>query len=93
MIARLSEIQNIIKNVDIVLLSETWLNNKHNINIRNFSIVNKDRTDKRGGGVAILIKKGLKFSRVDTTNNCRYGLEVCAVKIFSERGDLILDSC
>lgn len=47
--------------VDIALLSETWFKPGKYVNFSGFNVLRKDRQDGRGG-VAILIKIGIKFS-------------------------------
>lgn len=48
-------------NIDICLLSETWLKCGEKLTHRNYYCVRNDRKGSTGGGVAILIKKSLKF--------------------------------
>jgi Endonuclease-reverse transcriptase len=48
---------------EIVLISESRLNNNKNIKIKNFNIIRRDR-DERGGGVAILIHKKYKIKPI-----------------------------
>ena len=47
----------------IILLCETHLNDSkiHHINIPNYNTLSCNRTDKMGGGVAILIHKSLRY--------------------------------
>ena len=47
---------------DIVLISETKLNYRHNVYYKNYSIIRHDRPNAtQGGGTAILIENPLKF--------------------------------
>lgn len=72
-----------LHNPDFVMLNETKLNPKHNINFDNYNFVRKDRLGAaRGGGTAILIKKGIKFKmmRNSAIDTFKY-LETCIVKI------------
>ena len=61
----LHKLHNKNTSIDMVLLCETFLNNKMEnlINIPGYTIISNSRIHTRGGGTAILIKKGLKFSR------------------------------
>ena len=61
----LHKLHNKNTSIDMVLLCETFLNNKMEnlINIPRYTIISNSRIHTRGGGTAILIKKGLKFSR------------------------------
>lgn len=87
------EIQKHIHNYDIALLSEIWLTLEDNITLRNFDIIRKDRMGRRGGGVAILIRSSIKYSKVDIHFDCHGQLEICAIKIFDSVGDTLLVSC
>ena len=50
------------RNPDLILLCETWLNNHTpSVVVPGYSLIRKDRTKKVGGGVAILIKQGIKY--------------------------------
>lgn len=90
--SKLSEITSMSRDMDVILLSETWLEEKHNTKVRDFEIVRKDRVHRRGG-VAILIRKSLKFSVVESVYDCDGGLEVCAVRIFRNKDEIVLVSC
>ena len=63
-----SEINELIieKNADIIFISETWLKNNDTITISNlvprgFSIINKNRQSRSGGGVAIIYRSSLEI--------------------------------
>ena len=61
----LHKLHNKSTSVDLVLLCETFLNNKTEqlTNIPGYTITTNSRIQTRGGGTAMLIKKGLKYSR------------------------------
>ena len=46
---------------DIICIQESWLNNKINYKLNNYSIVRKDRKFGRGGGVCIFVKNNITF--------------------------------
>lgn len=72
-----------INKPDFVLLNETKLNAKHKINFQNYETIRRDRPNSvRGGGVAILVRKGIKHReyRIQSINNFKY-LETCIVSI------------
>ena len=50
--------------IDMVLLCETFLNNKmiKLINIPGYTMISNNRSQAKGGGTAILIREGLKYS-------------------------------
>lgn len=49
-------------NIDVGLLTETHLTANDNFSVPNHSTVRLDRSHARGGGVAIIVKKGLRFT-------------------------------
>jgi len=50
---------------DIICIQESYLTNKCNFSISNYCIFRRDRSDgNKGGGVAILLKKGIVYSNV-----------------------------
>lgn len=58
--------------VDIVVISETWLKSKNSdkfCSVDGYNIIRNDREGKGGGGVAIFIKKSLKFKVLATSPN------------------------
>ena len=46
----------------VVLLSETHWNDYTNVQFSSYNVIKKDRSGRRGGGVATLIHKYLKFT-------------------------------
>lgn len=58
--ARLEESRGLLSSVSpsVVLSSET---HSFNIKFKNYIVIKKDRQDRQGGGVAILMKKSLQF--------------------------------
>lgn len=72
-------------NPDVVLISETKLNKSHVIEFKNYEIIRNDRPhSKQGGGTAILIKRKIKFERVELTNVSRDTavLEATMIRLF-----------
>ena len=59
--ARLEEFRNFLSTStpSIVLVCETFWNNNFSVKFRSYNVINKNRADKRGGGVAILINKAI----------------------------------
>jgi exonuclease III len=49
-------------NIQIALLSETWLSISDKISFPGYKTVRKDRDNRRGGGVAIIIRDDVDFS-------------------------------
>ena len=81
------------KKVDIYILYETWLNenNSFRVNVPNYSFVGKSRTNKKGGGVGILVHNSLAFSEkkeVQSPPNC--DLESIFIEIKTRQRSLIV---
>ena len=69
---------------DLFFLSETHWNKNFQVKFKNYSNRKKDRNDRRGGGVALLIKKSLQFSASPTLSPRT--LEVIGAKFHSASG-------
>lgn len=54
--------------IDICLLSETWLKSTNKLFHPNYSCVRNDRVTSSGGGVAILVKKTIGFNEIPNLN-------------------------
>lgn len=68
---------------DFVLLNETKLNPKHKLVFQNYEMIRKDRLNStRGGGVAILVRRGIKYkehkNKLINSFKC---LETCVINI------------
>ena len=52
---------------DIILMCETWLNPKTEglVDIKGYKLINKNRIDRIGGGVGILVKQDLRSRQRD----------------------------
>lgn len=74
-------------NVDVALLSETFLKPSHTYNIPNYSTFRTDRLQKHGGGTAILIKKDINHDILDihTTN-----METTSLRVHTNKGPITL---
>lgn len=64
--SHIDEIRSLIKdvNIHVIAVSETWFTPKLNsilVNISGYTLVRHDRLMKRGGGVALYVKAGIKF--------------------------------
>ncbi|KAG6461494.1 hypothetical protein O3G_MSEX012673 [Manduca sexta] len=67
--------------IHILAVSETWLNSHTNLNIKDYCIFRRDRSDSYGG-VAILIHRSFK-AQICQTSNINPSLEVLVVKVFN----------
>lgn len=82
---------------DVITLSETWFNTSSNIDlyhIPGYDMCHIDRSDKRGGGVALYIHNSIKYSKVDkmciAINDA---LECISVELKFENRRNIIVSC
>ena len=58
------------KEVDVILLSETWLTPfSPNLTIPGYTVYRQDRLHKKGGGVAILVSNRLRCTVIDQINS------------------------
>lgn len=79
-------------NFEIILLAETWFNANERFIFRNFDSINRGRTDRRGGGVALLIRNGIRYKIYDVLFTANNKLEVCAAEIIFNSKPLIIVS-
>ena len=78
--------------IDIGLICETWLtsSSEAKLDMGGYNYVCKLRSNKKGGGVCILVKDGLLFREVQSVKDL--DLECCAVKIKTDLGALVMCS-
>lgn len=71
-----------VENPDIVCLAETKLKSHHNVKFANYDIIRDDRDSVYGGGTAILIRRNIKYKRVQiVSNTTEQILETTIIKI------------
>ena len=95
--SKIDELMRLIQNctntgeVDIVFISETWLNPfSPNVEILGYTLIHEDRRTKKGGGVGIYINKKLRFNKLDDVS-CTTA-ECCGVEMQIGKKQLILIS-
>ena len=70
------------KEVDVILLSETWLTPySPNLNIPGYTLYRQDRLQKKGGGVAILVSNKLRCNVLEGINSNLPETECLAVSV------------
>lgn len=90
LIRHIDEFREVLRNVplDIIAISETWFNDKkHNnmiVAISGYNLVRNDRTNKRGGGVAIYVRDNIKF-RVIKKSKSDATVEYTFIEILNNR--------
>jgi exonuclease III len=80
-LGKLGELKVFLKmhDVDIMLITETKLLKTDKLNIDSYNILRKERnTDTRGGGVAILVKRGIPYIKAQVAAN---EIECTAIKL------------
>lgn len=78
--------------VDIFLISETWLEFQDSIRLKGFDVIRNDRIGRRGGGVLIFVRQGIKYSIMENISDGYGGLEVCGIKVFTDLGTISIIS-
>ncbi|CAK9803170.1 RNA-directed DNA polymerase from mobile element jockey [Anthophora quadrimaculata] len=78
---------------DIIICVETWLNPKLSFSIPGFQIIRKDRTNHRGGGIAILLKQHFNWTPISDINIDDKITETLTVKINTGTQQLTLCAC
>lgn len=75
-------------NIDIMLLSETFLKPGTRLNIPNYQLYRNDRITQAGGGTAIFIKNTINHAELPTLDNI--SLEANGVKVQTSKGPLLV---
>lgn len=78
-------------NIHVCLVSETWLNPNVSLSHKEFHIYRNDRQSRRGGGVALIIRKHNTHLPVPIVNTSL--IENIGVKIKTDSGDIHIYSC
>ena len=94
------EIESLIKteHPDIIGLTETWLkcdnvDLKSEYHIDGYTLINKDRKDRKGGGVLLYIKNNLKPVQLKYDPNNNINLETVWVEIRNNENKKSKDRC
>ena len=97
--SKLDELDTLIsdlKNPDIIIISETWLKKgeENFIKIKGYKFEGMPREHKKGGGVGILIKKGLIYREMTSLNknNVDPTFEHFYLELKGDRNNIILGS-
>ena len=84
------------QDIDVICISETWLNDYSAFDyfsLKNYQCHFSNRKGKKGGGIAIFIKKGVDHYRVDNLciieENC---MESMKIEILNEKAGKIIVS-
>lgn len=73
----------------IVLLNETKIRPKHQIQFRNYTFLRNDRLDNNGGGTGILIKQGIAHTVIPAPTSIR-SLETSIIEITSVNKSILI---
>ena len=95
--SKINDLTRLVRNctntgeVDIVFISETWLNPfSLNVEIPGYTLIHEDRKTKKGSGVGIYINKKLKFNRLEEVS-C-LSAECCRIELLIGKKWLVLVS-
>lgn len=61
--------------------------------MKDFDLRRDRPPERRGGGVAILISRAVKYKTIHNLYNCNGFIKVCSVKLFLDNGPLAIFSC
>ena len=75
-------------NIDVGVITETRLNPKNNFSLPNHITVRLDRPNSTGGGVAVIIKRGIRYEILPHPRTSY--IEAIGVKIHALQGDIML---
>ncbi|CAG5079473.1 Similar to X-element\ORF2: Probable RNA-directed DNA polymerase from transposon X-element (Drosophila melanogaster) [Cotesia congregata] len=80
---------NLVRDHDIILLTETWLKPEEPFYINNYNIIRKDRQDSNGGGLAIAVKTNISFEVLSDFLEIEDQIDTLAIKINTNQGPII----
>lgn len=89
---KLPEITKRCKEFDILLFSETFLQEQDICNLYGFDCIRKDRHGRRGGGVCIFVRKNIKYNTIPVIFDGGRKIEACAIQVFLDAEHLIFVS-
>ena len=78
---RLDELSQIVTNCDIFICVESWLKPEKNIQLPHCITYRKDRVDRHGGGILVLIRKNIAFAEIVNIEYPHDSIEICGIKI------------
>jgi hypothetical protein len=87
------EFQKRSQNTDVIILSETWLDEGENVYLKGFDVVRKETNENAGGGVAIFVNNKLKYSRKDFVYDDDGKIEAYAIELFTGQDKILILSC
>ena len=77
------DIENLLKECDILICVESWLRPDTVINFPGFVAFRKDRDHTSGGGILLLIRKDLAFVEISNVVIPDQSVEMCGIKLNS----------
>ena len=57
---KMVELKEKVREYDIMGITETWLTENNSLTIKEYNVFRKDREDKKGGGLCLLVKKNIR---------------------------------
>lgn len=92
-IPRKNELQQILKDLDILVCVESWLKPKDHFKVSGFNTYRKDRENSRGGGLLFLVRKDIKFSTLVHIPTQVPDIEMSGIRITNFEPALDLLAC
>ena len=87
------EVSKILNDLDIFVCVESWLNKDTNFHFTGFKTFRKDRTDKNGGGIVLLIRNNLAYKEKENLNIPHTSVEIASITITNVKPALNLIVC
>ncbi|XP_076644973.1 uncharacterized protein LOC143354605 [Halictus rubicundus] len=78
---RKEELEQMLQEIDIFICVETWLKPEMRIAFKGFNTVRKDRIGRRGGGIAIFIKRSIDYCILPNIRSFNNLIETCSIKL------------
>lgn len=85
---KMVELKEKVREYDIMGITETWLTENNSLTIKEYNVFRKDREDKKGGGLCLLVKKNIRTKIREDVNWVKDKTEIISITIMMENKEL-----
>ena len=85
---KIVELKEKVEEYDIMGITETWLTKKNGFKIKEYNTFRRDREDRRGGGLCLLVKKNIRVKTREDVKWVKNKTEIIAITLTLEDNEL-----
>lgn len=78
---RYNELCRYTSHYNLFIISEKWLTADKSFIVKGFDTVRKDRENRKGGDIMILVNNSIKCKKITQVYNCSNKIKACAVEV------------